>query len=138
MNEEMKFDQNDELKELQQYFDAVHSTDTEVAKEIKNYAKKDYIMDTHTATCIKAYKELTKVDEVSVLYSTAQWTKFAPTVYSAISDIAFLDDKEAIEKIEKEFKVFAPKSIKELFNKKIQHKLIIDKEEIKRVASEFL
>jgi threonine synthase len=129
---------NNELEEIQHHFSAICSTDLEVAKEIKNYAKKGYIMDTHTATCIKAYKELTKVDEVSVLYSTAQWTKFAPTVYGAISDIAPLNDEEAIKKIENEFNVFAPKSIKELFKKKINHKTIVNKEDIKRAVSEFL
>ena len=42
-------------------------------------------MDPHTATCIKAYEEL-KEKFKTVIYSTAEWTKFS-TVLNALKMI---------------------------------------------------
>ena len=46
--------------------------------------------------------------------------------------------KEALEIISKKFNVKLTQSIKELFKKKINHKTIVNKEDIKRAVSEFL
>ena len=41
-------------------------------------------MDPHTATCIKAYNDLKRKPLKTVIYSTAEWTKFSPTVLNAL------------------------------------------------------
>ena len=129
---------NDELKTLQEHFSATYSTDIEVADYMKKYAKKEYIMDTHTATTIKAYENLTQADEISVIYSTAEWTKFASTIYGAINGISGIKDEDALEKIKNEFNLQIPMQIKNLFDKKIVHNHIVDKNQITEEIVEFL
>ena len=66
-----------ETKELQKYFSAVYSNDTFGITTIKEFLDNGYLMDPHTATCIKAYNELKEKPLKTVIYSTAEWTKFS-------------------------------------------------------------
>ncbi len=69
-------------------------------------------MDPHTATTIKAYRNLRTKDLPTVICSTAEWTKFAPTMLNAIKDDnKKYSDKEALEQISKTLHVKIPKSI---------------------------
>jgi anthranilate synthase component 1 len=52
-------------------------------------------MDPHTATCIKAYEEYNDTTTKTVIYSTAEWTKFSPTVAKAIG-LGNQSDEEAL------------------------------------------
>jgi len=74
----------EELELLQEDFEAVASDDAYALKTIKSYSNAGYLMDPHTATCIKAYEELKKDDRKMVICSTAEWTKFAPTIAKAL------------------------------------------------------
>ena len=47
-----------ETEELQKYFSAINSDDTFGTTTIKEFLDNGYLMDPHTATCIKAYKGL--------------------------------------------------------------------------------
>jgi threonine synthase len=58
---------DDELEILQQHFDATYSDDEYGLKTIKKYLDEGYLMDPHTATCIKAYEELKKTDAKMVI-----------------------------------------------------------------------
>jgi len=49
---------NEELKSIQEDFSGVFASNKESLKEIAYYLNKNYIMDTHTATCIKAYRKI--------------------------------------------------------------------------------
>ncbi len=49
---------SDELKLLREDFDAIYCDDNFAKETIKEYASKGYILDPHTATTIKAYKNL--------------------------------------------------------------------------------
>ncbi|MGB5917643.1 threonine synthase [Arcobacter sp.] len=140
LNENLFFEMNkEETKELQKYFSAVNSDDEYGIKIIKKYIDKDYIMDPHTATCLKAYETLKEKDLKTVMYSTAEWTKFSPTVLNAISqNNENYDDKTALENISKNCKVKIPDSISELFNSKILHDEIVEKEEIESKIIEFI
>ena len=69
---------NEELALLREDFDASYSTDDECIAVMAKYAKKGYIMDPHTATCIKSYEKLRDKKATAVIYSTAEWTKFSP------------------------------------------------------------
>ncbi|GGD31980.1 threonine synthase [Malaciobacter pacificus] len=129
----------DETKELQKYFSAINSNDTYGAKVIKSFLDDGYLMDPHTATCIKAYENLKEKDLKTVIYSTAEWTKFSPTVLNALleNDEKYAD-KEALEEISNKFKANLPQNIKELFNSKIIHNTIIEKENIESEIVKFI
>ncbi len=120
-------------------FDATFSSDSECAKVIKEFATKDtpYIMDPHTATCLKAFRELTDQKTPTVIYSTAEWTKFSPTVAKALG-FSVKSDKEALELISKKMDIKVPKMIKELFDKEIVHKSVVSKDKIKEEMLNFI
>ena len=88
----------DELALLKDDFFAAWGDDDYALKIIAQYAEKDYLMDTHTALCLKAYPELKKSKLKTVMYSTAEWTKFAPSVAKALGkNDSAATDKECIE-----------------------------------------
>jgi threonine synthase len=126
-----------ELASLQEDFDADFSSDEEVAETIKEYAfQKEYLMDPHTATTIKLHKAY--ADEVNIAYSTAEWTKFAPTVYKALTNKEVAKDIEALEAVSKMLGVKIPQRIRELFEKPIVHDKVVQKEEIEKEILTFL
>ncbi|HIC77533.1 MAG TPA: threonine synthase, partial [Candidatus Dadabacteria bacterium] len=94
----------EELKSLREDFDASFSNDLECEATIGAYAKNGYIMDPHTATCMKAYETLRKNDFKAVVYSTAEWTKFSPAVAKALGYEA-KGDVEALDYVKKHAKV---------------------------------
>ncbi len=140
LNENLFFEMTqEETKELQKYFSAVNSDDAYGLKIIKQYIDKDYIMDPHTATCLKAYETLKEKELKTVMYSTAEWTKFSPTVLNAISqNDEKYDDKTALENISTNCNVKIPDSISELFNSKILHDEVVEKEEIESKIIDFI
>ena len=128
-----------ETKKLQEYFSAINSDDEYGMKIIKKYIDKNYIMDPHTATCVKAYENLKEKNIKTVMYSTAEWTKFSPTVLNAIyQNNEIYDDKTALENISKTCNVKIPNSISELFNSTILHNDIVNKEDIESKIIEFI
>ncbi len=128
-----------ETKEVQKYFSAINSNDTFGTTIIKEFLDNGYLMDPHTATCIKAYKELKDKPLKTVIYSTAEWTKFSPTVLNALKqNHEKYADKEALEEISSKYNATLPQSIKELFSAKINHSLVIDKENIELEIVKFI
>ena len=129
----------DETKELQKYFSATFSNDSFGNTTIKEFLDSGYLMDPHTATCIKAYNELKEKPLKTVIYSTAEWTKFSPTVLNALNqDSKKYSDKESLEEISSKFGASLPQSIKNLFNAKINHSLVINKENIESEIIKFI
>ena len=129
----------DETKELQKYFSATFSNDSFGNTTIKEFLDSGYLMDPHTATCIKAYNDLKEKPLKTVIYSTAEWTKFSPTVLNALNqDSKKYSDKEALEEISTKFGATLPQSIKNLFNAKINHSLVINKENIESEIIKFI
>jgi len=129
----------EETKKLQKYFSAINSDDTYGSKIIKNFLDAGYLMDPHTATCLKAYEELREKDLKTVIYSTAEWTKFSPTVLNALHENNnVISDKDALDTISKEYDAKLPTSIKKLFSSKINHDLIINKEDIESQIVKFI
>ncbi|HIP30065.1 MAG TPA: threonine synthase [Sulfurospirillum arcachonense] len=130
---------SEELTELQKDFSAVYCDDDFAKETIKEFANENYIMDPHTATCLKAYNELRDKDIPSVLCSTAEWTKFAPTMLNAIkSDKVTYCDKEALEGISRSLHVEIPECISSLFDKEILHNEVVDKHDIESKILEFI
>ena len=129
----------EETLKLQEQFSAVNSDDAYGQKIIKEFLDDGYLMDPHTATCLKAYEDLREKDLKTVIYSTAEWTKFSPTVLNSLKqDNKKYSDKEALEEISSKYDANLPKSIKDLFNSKINHDLIIDKKDIESQIVKFI
>jgi len=127
----------EETRALQEDFAATFSSDAEGEAVIAEYVEKGYLMDPHTATCIKAYRTLREESLPTILYSTAEWTKFSPTVARAIG-LEVSGDREALEAISRKLDVSIPKAIESLFEKKIVHADVIDKSKIKEEMLAFL
>ena len=128
---------DDELKEIQKDFVATSSTDEEAKDIISKYLEKNYILDPHTATAIKAFLE--KNDNVLpfVAYSTAEWTKFSVTIAEA-SGFKANSDKEALDYISTKYNVKIPEIIANLFKKDIIHLKIVEKLDIMPEMLNFL
>jgi len=129
-----------ELEVLQQYFSATFSDDSFGLQTIKKFVDEGYLMDPHTATCIKGYEELREDKNIkTVIYSTAQWTKFSPTVLNALNeDDVKYSDKEALETVSKRLDLKIPTQIEALFNAEILHNTIIDIEDLEKEIIGFL
>jgi len=127
----------EELTLLQEDFSATFSSDEEGEAVIAAYAKKGYIMDPHTATCLKAYEELRDANIPTVLYSTAEWTKFSTTVSKALGH-EVKSDVEALKWVSQNANVSVPPMINALFTKPVIHDIVVEKEDIKGEMLNFL
>ncbi|CAA6809613.1 MAG: Threonine synthase (EC [uncultured Sulfurovum sp.] len=127
----------DELARLREDFDASFSDDEECESVVGAYAQKEYIMDPHTATCMKAYETLRTKNLKTVVYSTAEWTKFSPAVAKALGkDVTA--DTEALKWVSNTANVSVPSMIEGLFSKPIAHTVIVEKEDIQGEMLNFL
>ncbi len=128
-----------ELKLLQQFFDADFCTKEEDSRYIQEaFYDNQYLMDPHTATCFKAYESCADKKLATIAYSTAEWTKFSPTIAKALKNQDNLSDKEALELISKQAEVSIPPMIRQLFTKPIVQTDVINKEEIEKEILGFL
>ena len=129
----------DELAKLREFFDADYCTGKEGKKYIKETFENDnYLMDPHTATCMKSYETCSKPEIKSIIYSTAEWTKFSPVIANALTGEVDTKDIDALESIAKVAKLEIPAMIKGLFSKEIAQKSVIEKEEIENEILKFL
>jgi len=129
----------DELEKLREDFDAVYCDDNFAKSTIQKYAKNGYIMDPHTATTLSAYENLRKVDLPAIACSTAQWTKFAPTMLNAIkNDDKIYSDEVALDEFSEALHAKIPKNINNLFNKKVLHDKVVHKNDIEKEILDFI
>ncbi len=128
---------SDELALLREDFDASFSDDEECEAVVGAYAKKGYIMDPHTATCMRAYENLREKDLKTVVYSTAEWTKFSPAVAKALGK-EVEHDTEALKWVSEHANVTVPAMIHGLFDKPVIHSVVVAKESIKGEMLNFL
>ena len=130
---------NEELKELQKDFSAVYCDDEFAKNTIREFANEGYVMDPHTATCLKAYYELKDKNIPCVMCSTAEWTKFAPTMLNAIkNDNEKYSDKVALKEFSEALHVKIPNSINKLFEKDVVHNTVVEKSDIENEILEFI
>ena len=138
LEKEDKFKLSDsELLILQEDFDASFSDDDECNTVIGKYAKNGYIMDPHTATCMKAYENLREKGLMTIVYSTAEWTKFSPAVSRALGE-ELSHDTDALKWVSNHANVTVPAMISALFSKPIIHTVVVEKESIKGEMLNFL
>ncbi len=130
---------SEELAKLQECFDADWCDDEEGKRYIKETFEKDgYLMDPHTATCFKSYETCAKEGIKSIVYSTAEWTKFSPVIANALTGEVDTRDIDALKSISKTANLPIPKMIEELFEKPIAQKTIIEKERIEEEILKFI
>lgn len=128
----------DELTQLQTVFAADFCEDEEGKQYIKEAFTSGYLMDPHTATCFKAYDTCREQALKTIAYSTAEWTKFSPTIANALTGEQDARDIDALESIAREANISIPAIINELFEKDIAQKTIIDKQDIEQEILAFL
>ena len=128
----------DEHKQLQQIFMADFCEDDEGKSAIKNAFDDGYLMDPHTATCIKTYETCAKKDIKTIVYSTAEWTKFSPTIANALTGEKEADDQHALTTIAQKAKLKIPSTINALFSQEVTQSSVIDKENIEKEIVAFV
>ncbi len=129
----------EELTQLQSIFAADYCDDEEGKAYIKQAFEKGYLMEPHTATCLKPYETSRAKPELkTIAYSTAEWTKFSPTVANALTGEVGATDLEALQSIAKLAGIEIPKQIKKLFDLPLTQDTVIDKTEIEPTITEFL
>jgi len=128
----------EELASMQEDFEATYSEDDECEVYIAKYAKDGYIMDPHTATCMKSYEKSTPKKLKTIIYSTAEWTKFSTTVARALGSDKTANDTEALKWIADNTDEVVPAMIDSLFTKEVKHDKVVQKEFIKDEMLKFL
>jgi threonine synthase len=128
----------EELVRLQACFAADFCNGEEGKRYIKETFATGYLMDPHTATCFKAYETCATKSLKTIAYSTAEWTKFSPTIANALTGEEDARDIDALHSIANEAKLPIPSMIKELFTKEIVQKTVIEKEDIETEILKFL
>jgi threonine synthase len=128
----------DELASIQEDFLATYATDVECEAYISKYAKEGYLFDPHTATCLKSYEECATKELKTVVYSTAEWTKFSTTVARALGATDIENDTEALAWMKKNSTQKVPNMIDGLFRKEIKHASVVEAKEIKDEMLKFL
>ncbi|MBD3824769.1 MAG: threonine synthase [Epsilonproteobacteria bacterium] len=129
----------DELSRLRECFDADFANGDEGKQYIKDTFEQDsYLMDPHTATCFKAYYTCSNPQIKSIVYSTAEWTKFSPVIANALTGEVDAEDIVALESISKTAKLEIPAMVKGLFTKPIAQSTVIEKTEIEKEILSFL
>lgn len=128
----------DELAKLQQTFSADYCTDEEGKQYIQQTFDAGYLMDPHTATCFKAYETCRDKDLPTVVYSTAEWTKFSPTIANALTGETAMTDEAALKAIAEKANIEIPAQISQLFEMEITQDTVIDKQDIEKEILAFL
>ncbi len=130
---------SDELVKLQELFIADYCSDEEGIEYIKKtFNENSYLIDPHTATCLKSYETICNSKIKSIIYSTAEWTKFSPVIAKALTAQDGAKDLEALNAISKKADVKIPEMISKLFIKEIIHDTVIEKENIEKEILKFL
>jgi threonine synthase len=132
-----------EVDEVQKLFSASFSTDEECFDAIEHYYERGYLMDPHTATAIKAHENCREEDLKNIAYSTAEWTKFSPSIIEALNIEVenagkSVSDREALFEISKRTGTEIPHQIEELFTKEITHKTVINVNSLESEILKFL
>lgn len=129
---------DDEIAKVQAIFAADFCTDDEGKQFVQETFAAGYLMDPHTATCFKTHDTKREKPFVDVVYSTAEWTKFSPTIANALTGEIGIADESALQAIAAKADITIPSQIAELFSKPISQKTVIDKADIENEILAFL
>ena len=122
----------DELALLQDDFSALYCDDTQCLQSMTEVIKKGFVLDPHSAIAYYGAKKLQKenIIDKSVFLATAEWSKFAPSVWEALQEAyslqdVYSDEKNAIKDICEHTSAVLPQAISTLFNKPITQKDVV-------------
>lgn len=127
-----------EHKQLQHVFVADFCSDDEGKSYIKQAFESGYLMDPHTATCFKAVDSCRDKPLKTIIYSTAEWTKFSPVIDNALTGHVDTHDIDALKSIATTANIDIPEVIQGLFEKDVCQPGVIDKKDIEREILAFL
>ncbi len=127
-----------ELLKIQQIFCADFCNDSEGKNYIKNAFDDGYLMDPHTATCFKSHETCRKKPLKSIIYSTAEWTKFSTVIDNALTGNSKTKDIEALKSIAKTADIEIPRQISQLFELPVTQDCVIEKDDIEEEIIKFL
>ena len=127
-----------EHEQLKVFFAADACNDDETVAYVRNCFNDGYLMDPHTATCIKVYDSCRTKTLKTVITSTAEWTKFSITTAKAIGANAGQGDLQALKSISEKAGIAIPLQIEGLFSKPIIHRTLINKADIEKTILSFL
>lgn len=127
-----------ELDALQAVFAADYCDDDEGKRYIRELFDRGYLMDPHTATCFKARATHADKPLQTIIYSTAEWTKFSPTIANALTGETGSRDIDALQSISAEAGLPIPARIQALFDLPIAQPAVIDKADIESAVLAFL
>jgi threonine synthase len=128
-----------ELDTLRKYFDADFCNGEEGKKYIRDtFNDYGYLMDPHTATCMKSYETCSNPEIKTIIYSTAEWTKFSPVIANALTGEVDTKDLDALVAISKAASLDIPEMVKALFTKEVVQTTVIEKEDIEKEILRFL
>jgi threonine synthase len=128
----------EERGQIQSIFAADYCEDSEGKAYIKKTFEQGYLMDPHTATCFKTYETCRDKPLKTIVYSTAEWTKFSPVIANALTGEIDTHDIDALKSIAQEAGISIPSMISELFEKEIAQKAVIEKDAIEAEILAFL
>ncbi len=127
-----------ETASLQSIFSADYCSDEEGKRYIQQTFENGYLMDPHTATCFKAWETCRDQPLKTIVYSTAEWTKFSPTIANALTGEIDTHDLDALKSIAAQANIAIPPMVEELFHKPIAQKTVINKADIEKEILAFL
>ena len=128
----------EELAQIQEIFAADFCSDEEGREFIKQAFEQGYLMDPHTATCLKTCRSEAFRDKVNIICSTAEWTKFAPSIDHALNDNQADSDLPALKAIAETAGIDIPDAISRLFEQPVAHAVVVDKSDIESEILDFL
>lgn len=127
--------EHDRFREI---FVADYCTDKEGLQIIRQEVENGYLIDPHTATCFKANTTCAEKHIPSVIFSTAEWTKFSSIIADAMTGRDDYRDIDALKYISETVNQNIPPAIAALFEKPIRQTMILKKEEIENEIISFL
>jgi threonine synthase len=129
----------DELASLQAVFAADYADDAEVDAYVgETFRDHGYLMDPHTATCFKAHASCRDKPLPDIVYSTAEWTKFSPTIAHALTGEVDSHDIDALKSISTVANTPIPSMIEALFDRPVVQDTVIDKTDIEQAVLAFI
>ena len=115
-----------------------YCSDEESMQFIKQTFAQGYLLDPHTATCLKSCLSPEFADRANIIYSTAEWTKFASVVDQAINGSKPQADRAALASVAATAGIEVPSVIAGLFEKPVAHPTVVDKQDIESEILKFL
>ncbi len=134
LEKEKKYTVNDTIRNGMADFIAGFADEEETKKVIADmYNSNGYLMDTHTAVAYKVYDEYRKStgDNTStIIASTASAYKFAASVAEALGMPEETDGFAYVRALHEKTQVRIPSGLKDLDQKEIRHKKIIERNDL--------